>query len=114
MKTGAHTAARIAHTQTTGIGYQISEGVVLSGQMLVDDEQTVEELRTAFPEAIGCEMEGNAVAAASIYKGRQWILIKGICDWGMGKKDGSQAIAAERACSLAVKTIVNLLDAEYP
>jgi nucleoside phosphorylase len=107
-------ATRIARTQTTGIEYQISEGILLSGQMLVDDEQTVEELRAAFPEAIGGEMEGNAVAGASIYKGRQWILIKGICDWGMGKEDGSQAIAAERACSLAVKAIVNLLDAESP
>ncbi|AUQ63404.1 hypothetical protein [Phaeobacter inhibens] len=107
-------ATRIARTQTTGIEYKISEGILLSGQMLVDDEQTVEELRDTFPEAIGGEMEGNAVAGASIYKGRQWILIKGICDWGMGKEDGSQAIAAERACSLAVKAIVNLLDAESP
>lgn len=107
-------AARIARNQMGEIEYQISEGVLLSGQMLVDDEQTVEELRVAFPEAIGGEMEGNAVAAASIYKGRQWILIKGICDWGMGKEDGSQAIAAKRACSLAVKAIVNLLDAESP
>lgn len=107
-------ATRIACTQTTGIGYQITEGVLLSGQMLVDDEQTVEELRAAFPEAIGGEMEGNAVAGASIYKGRQWIMIKGICDWGIGKEDGSQAIAAERACNLAVKAIVNLLDAESP
>lgn len=107
-------ATRIARNQTTGMEYQISEGVVLSGQMLVDDEQTVEELRTAFPEAIGGEMEGNAVAGASLFKGRQWILIKGICDWGMGKEDDSQAIAAERACSLAVKAVVNLLDAESP
>lgn len=107
-------ATRIARTQTTGIGYQISEGIMLSGQILVDDEQTVKELREAFPEAIGGEMEGNAVAGASIYKGRQWILIKGICDWGFDKKDGSQSIAAERACSLAVKAIINLLDAESP
>lgn len=105
-------AARIARTQTSGIEYQILEGIMLSGQILVDDEKTVEELRVAFPEAIGGEMEGNAVAGASIYKRLQWILIKGICDWGMGKEDGSQAIAAERACSLAVKAIVNLLDAE--
>jgi len=107
-------AARIARSQMIGIKYQISEGIIISGQMLVDHEETVDELRAAFPEAIGGEMEGNAVAGASIYKGRQWILIKGICDWGMGKEDGSQAIAAERACELAVKAIVNLLDAETP
>ncbi len=105
-------AVRIARDQTTGIKYKIHSGVMLSGQMLVDNEETIEELRLAFPEAIGGEMEGNAVAGASIYKGRQWILIKGICDWGIGKKDGSQSIAAERACNLAVKAIVNLLDAE--
>lgn len=107
-------ATRIARTQTTGIEYQISEGIMLSGQMLVDDEKTVKELRAAFPEAIGGEMEGNAVAGASMYDGRQWILIKGICDWGMGKEDGSQSIAADRACDLAVKAIINLLDAENP
>lgn len=111
---GLLSAARIARDQTTGVSYKIHEGVILSGQMLVDDKQTVKMLQERFPEAIGGEMEGNAVAGASIYRGREWILIKGICDWGMGKDDSAQADAAERACSLAVKTIMNLLDAEFP
>ncbi|NOC84559.1 hypothetical protein GS620_14195 [Ruegeria sp. HKCCD6428] len=105
-------AARIARAQFDEADFSIHEGVVLSGQKLVDNEDLVKELRSTFAEAIGGEMEGNAVAAASLYKGRQWILIKGICDWGMNKEDGWQSIAASRACKLAVKAIVTLLSAE--
>lgn len=105
-------AVRIARDQTDQTDFSIYEGLILSGQKLVDNEKLVDELRNNFPEAIGGEMEGNAVAAASLYKGRNWILIKGICDWGMNKEDGWQQVAAKRACTLAVEAAVIHLDAE--
>lgn len=107
-------AARLARSQPSHSKFSISEGLMLSGQKLVDSKDLVIELRREFPDAIGGEMEGNAVAAASLYKGRQWILIKGICDWGMEKEDKWQAIAAAHACKLAVAAVVVLLEAEKP
>ena len=105
-------AARIAKDQTDRSDFKVYEGMVLSGQKLVDDPSFIQDLRSMFPEALGGEMEGNAIATSSIYEGRQWILIKGICDWGMNKDDSSQGLAAERACQLAVKTAKILMTSE--
>jgi nucleoside phosphorylase len=102
-------ATRIARSQLGKVKYRFFEGQVVSGQKLVDSEEFVESLRARFPAALAGEMEGNAVASTSIYKGWQWILIKGICDWGMNKDDSWQAVAAERACRLAVATAMVLL-----
>lgn len=109
---GLLAAARIARDRIVQSDYKVYEGLFVSGQKLVDKEALVEELRGIFPDAIGGEMEGNAIAAASVFKGRQWILIKGICDWGFDKRDKWQEVAAKNACRLAVSTILNVLDAE--
>lgn len=105
-------AVRIARDEADLSKFKVYEGLMLSGQKLVDDESFVRLLRSTYPDAIGGEMEGNALAASSIHDGRQWITIKGICDWGMDKEDNWQAIAAERACQLAVKAAVILLRTE--
>lgn len=105
-------AARIAKDQTDRTDFTVSEGMILSGQKLVDDPEFVANLRKTFPEAIGGEMEGNALATANAYEGRQWILIKAICDWGMNKGDGSHKLAADRACQLAVKTAQIIMTSE--
>lgn len=77
----------------------VHDGVVLSGQKLVDDRKSVEDLRRSFPDAIGGEMEGNALATV----GAEWLLVKGICDWGYDKDDKFQADAANNACGLALE-----------
>jgi nucleoside phosphorylase len=103
-------ATRIARDQTTRDGWEIQEGLVLSGQKLVDDKDFVERLRSDFPDAIAGEMEGNAVATACNHAQKQWIVIKGICDWGMDKEDGNQNVAASRACRLAVDAALIVLN----
>lgn len=105
-------AVRIARDETDCAKFSIYEGLMLSGQKLVDDEHFVSVLRSSYPDAIGGEMEGNALSASSIHSGRQWITIKGICDWGMNKEDGWQELAANRACDLAIKTAIILLTTE--
>lgn len=114
---GLLSAARIARDQfhaklDDDNEFQIFEGLMLSGQKLIDDEAFISRLVQAYPKAIGGEMEGNAIASSAIHAGRQWIMIKGICDWGMKKEDDWQALAAERACKLAVKTAINVLTTE--
>jgi nucleoside phosphorylase len=102
-------AARIARDNTASDSWKCYEGLVLSGQKLVDDEAFVVSLRSRFPDAIAGEMEGNAVAGASNYAGKQWIIVKGICDWGMNKEDGWQEKAASRACRLALDAALIVL-----
>jgi len=77
-------------------------GPILSGEKLVDSPMFKQQLFKQFPQAIGGEMEGAGLCAASGRIGIAWILIKSICDWGDGKKDKKhQPLAASAAVSLA-------------
>jgi nucleoside phosphorylase len=76
-------------------------GALLSGEKLVDNPAFKEQLFKTFPEAIGGDMEGAGVASAAERLKKEWILVKGICDWGDGKKHGKhQPLAAAAAADL--------------
>jgi nucleoside phosphorylase len=76
-------------------------GLVLSGQKLVDNLDYRESLKSLFPEALGGEMEGSGLYASAIPAKVDWIIVKGICDWGCHKnhseKDAWQKLAARNA-----------------
>lgn len=78
-------------------------GLILSGDRVVDDEEFKSKLFTAFPRAIGGEMEGRGAYSACRRKGiDEWIIVKGICDWGIHKaenKTENQIVAAEATIS---------------
>jgi len=79
----------------------LHKGAVLSGEELIDNAARKAELLQRFPEAIGGEMEGTGLSAASFYERRPWILIKAICDWADGVKNSyHQPLAAAAAASL--------------
>ena len=59
---------------------------ILSGEKLFDDKNERDKLKLTFNEARGGEMEGIGVASACEDAGIQWILLKGICDFGDGNK----------------------------
>lgn len=80
---------------------KIHIGPILSGEKLVDDPIFKAKLFEQFPQAIGGEMEGAGLCAASGRVGTAWILVKSICDWGDGKKHKKhQPLAAAAANSL--------------
>src|SRR3569833_2334329 len=53
-----------------------------------------DQLKAAHPDAIGGEMEGSGIYAAAMRGKIDWALVKGICDWGHGKSDEYQHVAA--------------------
>lgn len=76
-------------------------GPILSGEKLIDDPHFKAALFKQFPQAIGGEMEGAGLCAASGRVGTPWILVKAICDWADGKKHKKyQPLAAAAAASL--------------
>lgn len=84
-------------------------GTLLSGEKLLDDKGYRDKLYKQFPEAIGGDMEGAGLATiASSNNINEWIVVKGICDWGYDKqteqKDHYQQIAMDAAISLC-KTV---------
>ena len=83
-------------------------GTILSGEKLADDEALVSDLLRIEPEAIGGEMEAAGVYAAAAGEHLQhvhWIVVKGICDWGIGKGDKHQSIAARNAIDFVLHVL---------
>lgn len=81
-------------------------GPILSGEKLIDDSEFKSALFKQFPQAIGGEMEGAGLCAASGRVGVAWILVKSICDWADGtKNDDYHPLAAAAAVSLIYKVL---------
>ena len=102
----------IAKTKYPKISYQ--SGLVASGGKLSDRKIFIDYLKSHEPEIIGGEMEAAGVAAACDRARTDWIIVKGICDWGYNKnnserdKDQDQKTAARNAMTL-VKEVLLLI-----
>jgi nucleoside phosphorylase len=98
---------RFQAAQTTWSGARVHIGTVLSGNLLVDSEKVIALLRTDFPDAIAGEMEGAGVHEASTLDTRpDWIMVKGISDWGYHKSDRDQRRAAANAADYLVHVVL--------
>ena len=71
----------------------------------MDLKSVRDELMTLDPEALGCEMEGAGVYTAARRAGIDWIVVKGISDWGFQKTDEEQQRAATNAARLVTEVI---------
>lgn len=91
------------HKIPTGENAKIIIGPLLSGESLIDNANFKKELADAFPTAVGGEMEGAGLNSACSPKNIEWMIIKGICDYGDGDKatdkETRQSIAAESSAS---------------
>ena len=81
-------------------------GTVLSGEKLVDDSEFREILLKMQPPAIAGEMEAWGLSAVCHEMQTHFIMVKGICDWGMNNKKGHQEVAARNACAFALDALV--------
>lgn len=88
----------------------VSQGLILSGEKVVDSVEFRDRLLVMYPSAIGGEMEGAGVYAACDGSKTEVILVKGICDWADGSKsDEAQPFAAATSTSL-VKHVLSKPD----
>ncbi len=88
---------------------EIHFGVILSGSKLVDNKEYHNALVRSAPDAIGGEMEGGGLAIAASHRKVDWLLVKGISDWGDGTKGVNkrehQRLAAENAARFVLFVI---------
>jgi nucleoside phosphorylase len=91
--------------------HNVEVGLIISGGTLTDNLQFVEKLQADHPEAIGGEMEGIGLQSSCLSRSKEWILIKGICDWGHNKdvptKDQDQKTAIANVCDFLMFTFEN-------
>jgi nucleoside phosphorylase len=88
---------------------KVSFGLLLSSEKLIDNEDYRKSLAEQEPEAIGGEMEGTGLYAAADDLGKDWIIVKAICDWADGNKsnnkDALQREAAAKSAAFVIHAI---------
>lgn len=68
-------------------GVKVHDGLVLSGNVLINSKEFLKHLEKREPEYIGGDMESYGAYAVASMMGAEWIMIKGISDWGDGTKN---------------------------
>lgn len=95
-----------------GTRCRIFFGKVATGGLLLDNAAFLASLvgSSIFDDVVGGEMEAwglsKAIEQASM-DGLEiaWIVVKGICDWGLGKAKGWQPLAAASAADLVYSVL---------
>lgn len=100
----------LSHARVLGRGRTptVHFGPTVSLNTLVNSADERARLRALDEEAIAGEMEATGLYAAAAQVKRDWILVKGISDWGVGKTDGYQALAARHAAEFVVDLIAQI------
>nr|WP_161556646.1 hypothetical protein [Micromonospora acroterricola] len=86
-------------------GPTVHFGAVLSLNTLLNDPEERARLQRQDEEAIGGEMELAGLYAAAARTKTDWLLVKGISDWGRDKTSGPQAPAARNAADFVVRLL---------
>ncbi|MEU4160177.1 hypothetical protein [Actinoplanes sp. NPDC026670] len=83
--------------------FRVHFGPMLTANKLVNSRTFRDKLARNQLEALGGEMEGAGVYAAAAHAKVDWIVVKGICDWGFDKNDDHHKLAADNAAAVVVK-----------
>ncbi|WFE99596.1 hypothetical protein [Micromonospora sp. WMMD964] len=86
-------------------GPAVHFGPVLSLNTLLNDPEERARLQRQDEEAIGGEMELAGLYAAAARTKTDWLLVKGISDWGRDKTSAPQAPAARNAADFVVRLL---------
>jgi nucleoside phosphorylase len=98
---------RCLNARLTQDGPKVHVGPMLSGNVLLNSPTIRERLIKAEPDGRGGEMEGLGVYAAAAREKVDWIVVKAICDWGMGKNDDWHEVAARNAAEFVLDVLRN-------
>lgn len=84
-----------SHLYTNKNHCLVSFGLLLTGNLLVNSQQVVDDLKKRFPEALNGDMEAGGIYSACHDNGIKWIAVKAISDWGYDKTDKHQDLARQ-------------------
>ncbi|MGA8514867.1 MAG: NACHT domain-containing protein, partial [Burkholderiaceae bacterium] len=93
--------------------FAVHKGLMLSGEKLLDNPEELKKLYAKYPKAIGGDMEATGLVAACHTTKIDWLVIKGVSDWGDGSKSSigeeqktqDQLLAARHAAQVAYTTV---------
>jgi nucleoside phosphorylase len=89
---------------------EVRDGLILSGDKLVDNLEFLQQLLQFEPEAIGGEMEGAGLYAAAQRAEVDWLLVKAICDWADGNKSRNKKVRQKLAAQNAAQFVLHVIE----
>lgn len=98
--------SRARAQRTVWGGVPVHVGPVASGEKLVDDHGFREGLKNSQPTPIAGDMEAWGLSAVCHASHVEFIMAKGICDWGFNKDKDNQSLAAKNACEFVLSALV--------
>ncbi|GAB2855246.1 hypothetical protein GCM10027074_22810 [Streptomyces deserti] len=84
---------------------QVHFELMLSSSVLSNDPSVARAYLDQEPDGFAAEMEGGGGYAAAAKGKVDWILVKAIADWGVGKTDSAQPLAARNAAEFVTYMI---------
>jgi nucleoside phosphorylase len=109
----AHASVRLVDRFTAGKKdwhkAEVSIGLIVSGDKLVDNLEFRQQLLQFEPEAIGGEMEGAGLYSAAERARAHWILVKAICDWADGHKGRNKKQRQKLAAANAAQFVLHVI-----
>jgi nucleoside phosphorylase len=101
--------SRFRDARLADLGISVRVGDLLSGEKLIDNPDFKEALMKRFPDAIGGEMEGAGVQAASGRENKEWLVVKAVCDYASNKSFDKVA-RQQKAARTAAKALLYVLE----
>ncbi|MDO7849568.1 hypothetical protein Q5H92_24615 [Hymenobacter sp. M29] len=98
---------------TKNYNSKIIAGHLLSGEKLIDDDKFRNQLISKFSPVIGGEMEGVGVASVAHAYNKDWLVVKGICDYADGNKSVNKSKRQKIAAKAAVDLCHNIFSDEF-
>ncbi len=65
-------------------GLAVKRGLIVTGDSFVASDETIKDIKTHFPEAVSCEMEGAAVGQVAHQFDVPYLVIRAMSDTGNG------------------------------
>jgi nucleoside phosphorylase len=99
---------RFRDSHLNELGIDVLAGEILSGEKLVDNAAFKAALVERYPNAVGGEMEGAGVVAASHRAAVEWLVVKAVCDYAHSKGDDKQSrqwLAADTAARALLEVL---------
>jgi adenosylhomocysteine nucleosidase len=80
IKTAIAAAEKLKAENILPAGTNISRGLIVSGDVFMNNPQKIDALKNAFPKALAVEMEGAAIAQAAYLFGIPFLVIRSLSD----------------------------------
>ena len=88
-----------------GLGIHAERGVVTSGDQFIAGKEAKDKIKSLFPDAACCEMEGGAIGHCAYVNGVPFVVVRAISD----KADGTGSMDYLEFCDVAAKNSINVI-----